>query len=107
MYLSRDVSTSNMAEPQARPRVLAGKRLDRRSWRGTPTESALLAVDLVAGKVTLEHLTPKQALALTGANWRFFWVARDLSPTERAAVEAGGHTLSSLARGRRKSAGVA
>jgi hypothetical protein len=49
----------------------------------------------------LEH-----ALAVTGANVRYVWVAQQLTPAERAECEAGRVSLSHLAQGRRKMNGV-
>jgi hypothetical protein len=80
--------------------------LDKRIWRHDPTIAALLAADLVAGFVVFDKLPLQQALRLTGANLRYVQVAMDLSPQERAEVEAGRVTLSSLAQGRRLGAGL-
>jgi hypothetical protein len=87
--------------PQAEPRKIAGWNLDRRYPPKSPTEAALLAVDLVAG-VPLEPLTRAQALSVTGASGYYFSLARSLSPTERAMVEAGEMTLSGVVKYRRQ-----
>ena len=97
------ITTPEILAPQPPiPRVLTGSMFDARCRRLNPTEAALLAADLVAGRAILERPTADQALRLTGATWRYYWVARSLTPLERASVEFGRVTLSSLAQGRCK-----
>jgi hypothetical protein len=88
------------------PKVLAGKAFDPRSWRPSPTERAFAALDLTTGATVLHQLMLEHALVVTGANFRYFWITQQLTPTERAECEAGRVSLSQLAQGRRKINGV-
>jgi hypothetical protein len=86
--------------------VLAGKTLDPRSWRPSPTEAAFLAVDLRTGAAVPYQLMLDHVLYMTGANPRWVWVAHNATPEQRADVEAGRVTLNQLARGMRKPNGI-
>jgi hypothetical protein len=86
--------------PQAR--VLSCRVFDRRCWHPTPTEAAFAAFNLVTGRDVLDQLPLKWSLQITGANGLYVWTLSQLAPVERAAVEAGDVSLSSLAQVCRK-----
>jgi hypothetical protein len=60
-----------------------------------------MAVDLTTGAVGVNYFTPRQSLWLTGANWKYFWLARGLAANERLLVEAGCVSLCSIEEWRR------
>jgi hypothetical protein len=101
------VKSPEVQLPPAR-REHPGWRYDGRGPRRprTPTEAALLAAELIEGRVMLSSLSVAQALAFTGATRRNCSLARRLTPLDRAAVEAGRTTLNGAAK-RRRTAGLA
>jgi len=72
--------------------------LDPRYGPRTPTQAAMLAVDL---KFAL-GLTGIEARSVAGASLHYFKIARSLSPKERAMVRAGEYTLAGIVQARRK-----
>lgn len=57
--------------------------------RRSPIERALLAADILAGRVDLVGLTAKQIAVMLKTNQPYVDAARDLSAAERRLVEAG------------------
>jgi hypothetical protein len=82
------------------PRRIPGWALDQRFRPWTPTEAALLAVDLVRG-VPIEPLSVVAAFSVTGTTAHYYNIAWSLSPAERDMVEVGGKTLTDIVRRRR------
>jgi hypothetical protein len=97
-------NTRPVGRPQARATVVGGKEFVRLCRH--PAEAALLAVDLVKGRVIPERLTAHQALQLTGANAFDFWKAFDLTPQERASIIFNGESLDDVHARRHKPVGI-
>jgi hypothetical protein len=55
----------------------------------TPAQRAVLAAEIIEGRVILQALTAKAVVALTGANQPYVNIALRLTPEERVAVAAG------------------
>jgi hypothetical protein len=82
--------------------VLTGKELDRRIRRikDRPAALALVADKLRTGQLQVVDLTDRQVRALVPASFGYLNTIRNLSPTDRKAVENGGTSLSELHRRR-------
>jgi hypothetical protein len=87
---------------QDRPavRVYLGKHLAKVVRTASPTERALMTVDMTEGRVLVERFTKRQAMDHTGANSRYAAIVRKLPALERAALQAGRLKLSHLANRR-------
>jgi hypothetical protein len=55
----------------------------------TPAQRAVLAAEIIEGRVILQGLTAKAVAALTGASQPYVNIALRLTPEERVAVATG------------------
>jgi hypothetical protein len=58
-----------------------------------PVEKAVLAADILDGKVILQGLTAKSVAQLVGANASYMYAAAKLTPEQRLEVRAGKRPL--------------
>jgi len=77
----------------AKPRCVSGASIAQLVRHMTPVERAILAAELVEGRVALEPPTGKTAAALCQVNSTYVGVALRLSPQARAAVLNGERPL--------------
>jgi hypothetical protein len=70
----------------------------------SPETAAIIAACLVRGLVLLGHLTPTQALCLTGANETLFHLVNEFSTAELDAVASGKLSIDDVIAARRAEA---
>jgi hypothetical protein len=75
--------TSTIGSGASYPRYISGASFARFVRHMTPAQRAVLAAEIIEGRVILQALTAKAVVALTGAN------QLRLTPEERVAVAAG------------------
>jgi hypothetical protein len=81
--------TSTIGSGASYPRYISGASLARFVRHMTPAQRAVLAAEIIEGRVILQALTAKAVVALTGANQPYVNIALRLTPEERVAVAAG------------------
>jgi hypothetical protein len=59
----------------------------------TPAQRAVLAAEIIEGRVILQGLTAKAVVALTGANQPYVSIALRLNHEERVAVASGNRPM--------------
>jgi hypothetical protein len=77
----------------ASARCVTGASLAQIAWRMTPIERAVLAADIIDGKVVLQGLTAKSVAHLVGTNQSYMFAALRASPEQRAKILAGTRPL--------------
>jgi hypothetical protein len=73
------------------PRQVTGRNIAH--GKRSPVERAILAADVIAGRVVITDLTQQQVMSLLRASKPYVAAARRLSRTERQAVFAGWRPL--------------
>ncbi len=76
-----------------RPRALSGAALAQRLRRLSAAERAILAADIVDGRVILQNLTVKAIAAITGANLSYVHAALRCTPEQRERIRRGERPL--------------
>ena len=94
--LDRLGTSTAPAEQAPAIRVLSGREFDDHLRNTTAAGRALIAADLVAGRVLVERPTTRQARQLTGASRSYAHTASRLSPMERAAIRSGALSLATV-----------
>ena len=74
-------------------RCFSGASLAQIARRMTPVERAVLAADIIDGKVVLQGLTAKSVAHLVGTNQSYMFAALRATPVQRAAILAGTRPL--------------
>jgi hypothetical protein len=78
---------------QSYSRCISGASLARFLRHMTPAQRAVLAAEIIEGRVILQGLTAKAVAALTGASQPYVNIALRLTPEERVAVAAGNRPM--------------
>jgi hypothetical protein len=74
-------------------RCISGASLARCLRHMTPAQRAVLAAEIIEGKVVLQGLTAKAVAALTGSSQPYVNIALRLTPEERVEVAAGNRPM--------------
>jgi hypothetical protein len=74
-------------------RAISGASLAQIARRMTPVERAVLAADVVDGRILIQGLTAKSVAHLVGTNQSYMFAALRLSPEHRQAVLNGTRPL--------------
>jgi hypothetical protein len=80
-------------DPSLSGTSLSGASLAQRVRRMTPPQRAVLAAEILDGRVALQGLTAKSVAAMCGVNASYMFAALRCTPEQRASVAAGERPL--------------